>query len=959
MDLRQQTNTKTFRNRYPLLFRKVSTYLRAQRTERILCFGCSEGSELLDFAEQWPEATIYGWEIVPHVREKARVNTKHKKNVIVLPDVEALQALKGQCDLVTAMSVLCLWPERPGQAVYDFDQFRDVVNQLTDLLKPNRGHLMVFNSSYFVSDLKASVPLVETNVTSVPGAVAMYKWPLTLTGADEAAQGVSKYEVYSRSRGQGKCILWAHRDPTAPTAPAVPQSHERKDEEEEAIMTWSALQESTRRCRPKVVASSPTPESQEPSGPSSPLETKKPLEPATETYSTNPDGTRGDDILDVGILYYSASTNIGDYAQTLAQIHLWSFFYNPETWEVQSDTIRGCLEYFAALRPGGPHRRQKKMFRRVRMTWVDRDRLSDLRRETWVIMNGWYIHSKDWPPPKFLKGLWVAVHVAQDEVMLSPEGQAYLKSQEPIGCRDIATRERLTALGIQAYFSGCLTTTLDFGQREQSLLVDNDMRASGKRKLSGSLAEAVAHDDPRQPQVSLVTNAQLDVQATRTPDIGLQSAFDRLEVFARSWSTKTMRLHCALPSWAIGVPEVIFCSPDGLQDKNWRSRDRFGAICEGDSVELALRSALLSGRVLEALDRLLVGGQPCSVVQSCLTGTSPKVQGYGDLEDCWWTKECNHTPNELRRRQPMRIHGLERRYPGYDGALRSTPLRPFVETLSVMITTDQGFVDKAPALIRSLSHYNPRLLIRLHIMARDVTAQSQVKLLRTISQMPNVTPMWHVCTHQYAYTTPLGHVSDSCMDRLNILKIPVETEKLLYLDLDMLVQGSLEPLLSKNTGRMGIAAKSSRIPVVRNWLRREQTWAAKEGPGSKIVPVEYKYKKSFNAGCFLVDLQRLRENKFQEKVDKMVREHAWNDQIILNMYAVGQYAELDGSYNVFVGQDDEKYTGVPGLPNSWKILHFAGSKKPWTEDYEHHPIFRELWDFWVKPRDQFDRPVKG
>lgn len=36
-----------------------------------------------------------------------------------------------------------------------------------------------------------------------------------------------------------------------------------------------------------------------------------------------------------------------------------------------------------------------------------------------------------------------------------------LKKYEPIGCRDISTQKFLEKNGINAYFSSCLTTTLD------------------------------------------------------------------------------------------------------------------------------------------------------------------------------------------------------------------------------------------------------------------------------------------------------------------------------------------------------------------------------------------------------------------------------------------------------------------------------------------------------------------
>lgn len=80
-----------------------------------------------------------------------------------------------------------------------------------------------------------------------------------------------------------------------------------------------------------------------------------------------------------------------------------------------------------------------------------------------MIMNGWYMHDANhWPPSPKIQPLFVAFHLNSSvkDQMLSTEGVNYLKSHEPIGCRDYNTVELLNSRGVKAYFSGCMTLTL-------------------------------------------------------------------------------------------------------------------------------------------------------------------------------------------------------------------------------------------------------------------------------------------------------------------------------------------------------------------------------------------------------------------------------------------------------------------------------------------------------------------
>ena len=97
--------------------------------------------------------------------------------------------------------------------------------------------------------------------------------------------------------------------------------------------------------------------------------------------------------------------------------------------------------------------------------YMNREKLGEYRGEKIkLIMNGWFTHNiHHWVPSDEIDPLFVSFHLNSTAApfMLTDKGIAYLKKHEPIGCRDKFTVQILEEKGIKAYFTGCLTLTLD------------------------------------------------------------------------------------------------------------------------------------------------------------------------------------------------------------------------------------------------------------------------------------------------------------------------------------------------------------------------------------------------------------------------------------------------------------------------------------------------------------------
>lgn len=187
---------------------------------------------------------------------------------------------------------------------------------------------------------------------------------------------------------------------------------------------------------------------------------------------------------------------------------------------------------------------------------IDRDSLNQLSGpdQTLVIMNSWFSDKpENWPPSEAVTPLFFGFHATYfngaRERFVEPDSLAYLKTQEPIGCRDRGTRDWFRAHGIDAYYSKCLTLTLPRREREPEdgkvFLVDVEYYPV-KRSLRH-----------RGVKVSQMTVPHYDDETKR------QMMRQLLDTYKNQASlVVTSKLHCAMPCLAMGIPVVFIGKPD-------------------------------------------------------------------------------------------------------------------------------------------------------------------------------------------------------------------------------------------------------------------------------------------------------------------------------------------------------------------------------------------------------------
>lgn len=226
--------------------------------------------------------------------------------------------------------------------------------------------------------------------------------------------------------------------------------------------------------------------------------------------------------------------------------------------------------------------------------YINRERSAEYDGEpVKMIANGWYTHTKTdgWIASGKIKPLFVSFHLnsAAKTSMLNEKGIAFLKKNEPIGCRDQNTVKELKAVGVNAYFTGCLTLTLDRYkkqniEREKIYIVDplynypqkdyitSHYKPFLKALLNGNIFR---FNKTNQHLSNIFTKELLDKAEyikQHLPGKGVsyeerfKLADEILEKYSKAKLVITSRIHCALPCLAMGTPVIYVNGFDSFAD---------------------------------------------------------------------------------------------------------------------------------------------------------------------------------------------------------------------------------------------------------------------------------------------------------------------------------------------------------------------------------------------------------
>jgi len=182
-------------------------------------------------------------------------------------------------------------------------------------------------------------------------------------------------------------------------------------------------------------------------------------------------------------------------------------------------------------------------------------------------LNGWFKlmanNDPQWPPHRKILPIFFGFHIRPHvcPALLESRSLDYMKTHEPIGCRDPFTMDLLQDNGISAYLTNCLSLT--FPARSPIHEGDTIVVASTDPKILEII-----------PPLYRRNHVYINHYKTlRSFESYMTEAKALLHFYKRRAKLViTTFLHCALPCIAMGIPVVVFYP--NRKEQFWATSDR-------------------------------------------------------------------------------------------------------------------------------------------------------------------------------------------------------------------------------------------------------------------------------------------------------------------------------------------------------------------------------------------------
>jgi lipopolysaccharide biosynthesis glycosyltransferase len=610
----------------------------------------------------------------------------------------------------------------------------------------------------------------------------------------------------------------------------------------------------------------------------------------------------------------STSSNVGDYIQTISMLGCIARLSNIEI--EGHDTLTSAVSQLRA------RVRQDRIATgqggKIALTVVDRDATLDVPPPpgTWMLAFGWHMHksftdSLAFPFHPSVRPIFISFHCNKQE-MLTEDRVDYLKRFAPIGCRDWTTVYFLRSRGVPAFFSGCVTTTIDtlFAQPEE-----------GTQSRQTAFIDSVPSAEERSTPFKQIAHAQ---PTYRWADFAsnLQRAVALLDEYRTQYDRiVTSRLHAYLPCAAIGL-NVEF-RPNNPSDI------RFDGLANLGREEIEEIRAPLLAKTAVVLNLIAEGVGPEEVYRA-------------------WAEMCREDVEKANARCSV-VPDI--RLPAEDvNALVAGPMKsrishgefdPGVDPASIVhvgLAADKSYTPYLCVVLQSILR-NSRRPIQFHVLARGFE-QKHYNLIGSRFASGKCCVDFFPCDNidhgniigMYARTTV------STMDRLLLPKLLPEVDRLAYIDIDAVVLGDVGELYDLDLAGHPLAARGSIASEASGGFSHVIPASVRLAPARAI---EFRRRMAartdlayptFNAGVLVLDLKQLREIDFCEQFLPYVSRYGLNDQQLLNCFAGGNWRPLAKEWNAWPTQE---------LLESPKLVHFISFTKPWMGN---RLPFNDAWE---------------
>ena len=250
--------------------------------------------------------------------------------------------------------------------------------------------------------------------------------------------------------------------------------------------------------------------------------------------------------------------------------------------------------------------------------------------------------------------------------------------------------------------------------------------------------------------------------------------------------------------------------------------------------------------------------------------------------------------------------------------------------LNILLSTDRNYIPQLNTLLHSLFCNNRDCKFQIHVLHSSLDEADISIIDRVVRHYDGSLFTYKITPNNDSETmTKKTRLPMETYYRLLCMNhLPESIDKVLYLDCDIIINGSLEPLFDIDLTGYLFAAADDYVEVIG---KNSEPTARQRAVIDQYIPKTCRY---VNSGVLLINLESLRKVITTEEIITKIDEYGdvlvWHDQDFINYHFYEHILHLDCTlYNYFpVYWYWEELK--PGKP---VIIHFAGVFKPWKEDY--------------------------
>lgn len=257
---------------------------------------------------------------------------------------------------------------------------------------------------------------------------------------------------------------------------------------------------------------------------------------------------------------------------------------------------------------------------------------------------------------------------------------------------------------------------------------------------------------------------------------------------------------------------------------------------------------------------------------------------------------------------------------------------------SVVFAADEHYVQHLAVALVSLLENNRDLMFNIYIISGGINPKTYSRLLQSLSEYDSHVTSIEIDDEKFSTLVVNAYFSKANYYRLLIPDL-IKEPKVLYLDSDIIVNGSIKALYEYDVSDDYIAAIES--PV---FSRHDELKMQKESA-------------YFNSGVMLINVERWRTDNIPARVINFIDENRpaihFVDQCGLNAVIDGKWKKLPPKFNQQLPEiltDSPNNVGcfsIEEIEEAVKtpvIIHFIGSSKPW-HFRNWHPHRKLYWKY--------------